>query len=276
MVKMDRQDEVRKITEKLESAVVELVSSDRYKDWLVTMSKFHSYSLNNTILILCQKPDAKRVAGYKTWQSLGRQVRKGEKSIRILAPCPFKKTIKDDDGEEKVVMIPRYRVVGVFDISQTDGPDLPTIYNGPLKDGVDGYEKLLGDLLSICPVHVSFDDIEGGANGFFSPGENRICVKKGMSEAQTIKTLIHEMAHQMLHGGKCLKDRETKEVEAESVAYTVCNWLGIETDDYSLSYVAGWSSGKDLKELRGSMEAIRVASKEMIDRLEKKSESKAA
>ena len=276
MVKMDRQDEVRKITEKLESAVVELVSSDRYKDWLVTMSKFHSYSLNNTILILCQKPDAKRVAGYKTWQSLGRQVRKGEKSIRILAPCPFKKTIKDDKGEEKVVMIPRYRVVGVFDISQTDGPDLPTIYNGPLKDGVDGYEKLLGDLLSICPVHVSFDDIEGGANGFFSPGENRICVKKGMSEAQTIKTLIHEMAHQMLHSGKCLKDRETKEVEAESVAYTVCNWLGIETDDYSLSYVAGWSSGKDLKELRGSMEAIRVASKEMIDRLEKKSESKAA
>ena len=262
-------DEVKALTERLEAGVSDLMNSDNYKAWLSTVSRFHRYSLNNQLLIFCQKPDATQVAGYKTWEKMKRQVRKGEKSIRILAPCPFKKVVKDEDtGEEKVVMIPRYKVVGVFDISQTDGDELPTIYKGPVTSDVDGYEALKDLLINICPVEVSFVEDLDGAYGCYNVRTNKIWLVKGLSEAQTIKTLLHEMAHQMLHAGKCEKDRETKEVEAESVAYTVCQYLGIETKDYSFSYIAGWSAGKDVKVLKDSLDTIRKAAANIIDRVD--------
>ena len=344
--------QVREITDKLEQGIKELFESERFKEYLRTMSKFYHYSFSNTLLIAMQKPEATYVAGYTSWQrNFDRQVMKGEKGIKILAPAPYKakeerekidpstqKPILDADGkpvtETVEVMRPAFKVVSVFDISQTDGKELPDIIVDELSGSVENYAAFFEALKQESPAPIAFEDIPGGAKGFFSPVENRIAIQEGMSEIQTIKTAIHEIAHAKLHsidrpepepawkivmisdGGtkrdflsgfaseteaneaaeregwrfvdenrfewrleveedtsavqEMRKDRHTKEVEAESVAYTVCQRYGIETSDYSFGYIAGWSSDKETRELKGSLETIRKTAAEMIDSIDAK------
>ena len=344
--------QVREITDKLEQGIKELFESERFKEYLRTMSKFYHYSFSNTLLIAMQKPEATYVAGYTSWQrNFDRQVMKGEKGIKILAPAPYKakeerekidpstqKPVLDADGkpvtETVEVMRPAFKVVSVFDISQTDGKELPDIIVDELSGSVENYAAFFEALKQESPAPIAFEDIPGGAKGYFSPVENRIAIQEGMSEIQTIKTAIHEIAHAKLHsidrpepepswkivmisdGGTkrdflsgfaseaeanaaaehegwrfvdenrfewrleveedtsaaqdMRKDRHTKEVEAESVAYTVCQRYGIETSDYSFGYIAGWSSDKETKELKGSLETIRKTAAELIDSIDAK------
>ena len=263
--------DIKEITEQLEQGVKSVFTSDKYIEYLNFMSKFTNYSFNNTIMILMQKPDATLVAGYKAWQTkFKRQVRKGEKAITILAPCPHKKMIEDEEGNEKEIRWTTFRTTSVFDVSQTDGDELPTGCTKMLTDEVENYEELLAKLKAVSPVPVEFQNIDGGANGFFSRSEKRIAVQLGMCEAQTIKTLIHEISHAILHdenGDEKDANRLTREVQAESVAYTVCSMLGLDTSDYSFGYIAGWSSGKDVKELSASMETVRQTAKLISDKL---------
>lgn len=288
--------QVREITDKLEQGINELFESERFKEYLRTMSKFYNYSFNNTLLIAMQKPEATYVAGYTSWQrNFDRQVMKGEKGIKILAPAPYKvqeerekidpatqKPVIGADGkavtETVEVLRPAFKVVSVFDVSQTDGKELPDIIVDELKGTVENYEAFFDALKQESPVPVSFEDIPGGAKGFFSPVESRIAIQEGMSEIQTVKTAIHEIAHAKLHAvnpdektaPEDKKDRHTKEVEAESVAYTVCQRYGIETSDYSFGYIAGWSSGKETKELKSSLDTIRKTAAEMIEGIDAK------
>lgn len=288
--------QVREITDKLEQGIKELFESERFKEYLRTMSKFYNYSFNNTLLIAMQKPEATYVAGYTSWQrNFDRQVMKGEKGIKILAPAPYKaqeerekidpltqKPVIGADGkavtETVEVLHPAFKVVSVFDVSQTDGKELPDIIVDELKGTVENYEAFFDALKQESPVPISFEDIPGGAKGFFSPVESRIAIQEGMSEIQTVKTAIHEIAHAKLHAVKPdekaapedKKDRHTKEVEAESVAYTVCQRYGIETSDYSFGYIAGWSSGKETKELKSSLDTIRKTAAEMIEGIDAK------
>ena len=290
------QSAIAVITDKLEQGIKELFESERFKEYLRTMSKFYNYSFNNTLLIAMQKPEATYVAGYTSWQrNFDRQVMKGEKGIKILAPAPYKtqeerekvdpvtqKPVIGADGkavtETVEVLRPAFKVVSVFDVSQTDGKELPDIIVDELKGTVENYEAFFDALKQESPVPVSFEDIPGGAKGFFSPVEGRIAIQEGMSEIQTVKTAIHEIAHAKLHAVKPdektapedKKDRHTKEVEAESVAYTVCQRYGIETSDYSFGYIAGWSSGKETKELKSSLDTIRMTAAEMIEGIDAK------
>jgi len=288
--------QVREITDKLEQGIKELFESEKFKEYLTTMSKFYNYSFNNTLLIAMQKPDATLIAGYTSWQrNFDRHVMKGEKGIKILAPAPYKaqeerekidpatqKPMLDADGkpvtETVEVMRPAFKVVSVFDVSQTDGKELPDIAVDELTGSVENYAAFFEALKQESPVPISFEDIPGGAKGYFSHAENRIAIQDGMSEIQTVKTAIHEIAHAKLHAinpdekvaPEERKDRHTKEVEAESVAYTVCQRYGIETSDYSFGYIAGWSSDKDTKELKGSLETIRSTAAEMIESIDAK------
>ena len=288
--------QVREITDKLEQGIKELFESERFKEYLRTMSKFYNYSFNNTLLIAMQKPEATYVAGYTSWQrNFDRQVMKGEKGIKILAPAPYKaqeerekidpvtqKPVIGADGkavtETVEVLRPAFKVVSVFDVSQTDGKELPDIAVDELTGSVENYAAFFDALKELSPVPIAFENITDGAKGYFSHVENRIAIQEGMSEIQTIKTAIHEIAHAKLHavtpGEKVApedkKDRRTKEVEAESVAYTVCQRYGIETSDYSFGYIAGWSSDKETKELKGSLETIRKTAAEMITGIDEK------
>lgn len=277
------QKQMQEITDRLEKGVQEIFSGENYKKYLAAMSKFHNYSLNNLILIMLQKPDASLIAGYQAWKKFhGRQVLKGEKGIKILAPSPYKvkrmvdkldpktqKPIRDKDGEiikeEKELVVPAYRVVTVFDISQTEGKELPTLGVNELSGTVDGYDLFLKALDKSCPVPIKFKEIEGKVKGYFSLTENEIAVKQGMSEIQTMKTILHEMAHQRLHSDLDVRQtRSSKEVEAESIAYVVSQHYGIDTSDYSFSYVVGWSDGKETTELKNSLDVIRKTASEMI------------
>lgn len=263
-------EDIKKITEKLEQGVHDLFESDRFAEYLRFMGNFTDYSFNNCLLILMQKPEATLCAGYKAWQQKGRQVRKGEKAIKILAPCPHKKEV-EKDGEIKTIIWNTFRTVSIFDISQTDGDDLPESPVQMLTGEVADYEELKQKLEGISPVPVRYEAIKGGANGFYSHTEKRIAILEGMSEAQTLKTLIHEISHAILHdsdtGTETDADRSTREVQAESVAYTVCSMLGLDTSDYSFGYIAGWSTGKEAKELSASMETIRTTAKDIADQL---------
>ena len=283
-------DKVKEITDKLEAGIQALFESEAFKNYLKTLSKFHDYSLNNTILIAMQKPDATLVAGYTAWQkNFGRQVQKGETGIRILAPTPYKKQMEVDrldpvtgqailnpDGSTakdlKEIMVPAFKVVNVFDVSQTDGKPLPTIGVDELEGNVTNYELFFEALKRACPVPVDFEQIPSGAKGYYHTVEQRIALQEGMSEVQTVKTMIHEMAHQKLHSidPKDLPreeprlTRNAKEVEAEAIAYTVSQHYGIETSDYSFAYIAGWSKDKDTPELKASLDRIRKAADEII------------
>lgn len=286
-----KEAELKAITDKLEQGVSEVFSSDNYKQFLDTMAKFPRYSVNNNILIMMQKPDAQMCQSFTGWKEMGRFVKKGEKGIKILAPVPYtiqrEQTKLDDRGnpmmdkdgepimESVEIKVNAFKVVSTFDVSQTDGKELPTLGVDELTGGVDGYGTFLEALKEVCPVPMTFENIEGGAKGFYSQTEKRIAIQEGMSEAQTVKTAIHEMAHQKLHaiennGPK--QTRGSKEVEAESVAYTVCQHYGIDTSDYSFSYVAGWSEGKEMPELKASLDTIRRAASEMITAIDEKVE----
>ncbi len=284
---------VKEIADKLEEGLKELFNSEKYKSYLSTMSKFHNYSVNNTLLIALQRPDASLVAGYQAWQrNFNRHVNKGEKGIRILAPAPYKikeerdkldpvtgEVMLDKDGmpqtEEVEVKIPAFRAVSVFDVKQTSGEPIPELEAKELLSTVEGYDDFIKAITHVAPVPVSFEDIPGDSKGFFSPTEKRIAVQEGMSESQTLKTMVHETAHSMLHDKEVnkdiltpAKDRNTKEVEAESIAYTVCQHFGIDTSEYSFGYIAGWSSGRDMKELKSSLDTIRRTASELITGIE--------
>lgn len=267
--------DIKEITEKLEKGVKEIYESENYKAYLDFMGKFWDYSFNNCVLIMMQKPEATLVAGYRAWQNkFKRFVKKGEKGITILAPCPHKvtKEVKDENGniEVKEINFTTFRACTVFDISQTDGEDVPSIVT-ELSGEVENYADMLDKLITLSPVPVGFESIKGGAKGYYSHVEKRIAILEGMSEVQTIKTLIHEISHAILHnredGEEMAADKHTKEVQAESVAYTVCNALGLDTSDYSFGYVAGWSKGKEVKELTASMEVIRKTAKGILENL---------
>ena len=288
-----RADELHQITDKLEKGVKDVFQSDKYKQFLNVMAKFPRYSVNNTMLIMMQRPDAQLCQSFTGWKQMGRYVKKGEKGISILAPAPYKiereqtkldekgRPVFDADGEpvkEKVeITIRAFKVVKTFDLSQTDGKELPTIGPSELVGNIEGYPKLLQALQEISPVPVSFELIDGDAKGFYHLEDKKIVVQDGMSEVQTIKTLLHEMAHQKLHDKDNVPEakdisRNGKEVEAESVAYVVCQHYGINTSDYSFSYVAGWSEGKETPELKASLDKIRQTASEFIYQIDQKIE----
>ena len=293
-VSITEKQKVKEITDKLEEGLKELFESEKYKNYLSTMSKFHNYSFNNTFLIALQRPDASLVAGYQAWQkNFNRHVKRGEKGIRILAPAPYKikeerdkldpvtgEIMLDKDGmpqtEEVEVKIPAFRAVSVFDVAQTEGEPLPELEAKELLSTVEGYEDFIKAVTYVAPVPIGFEDIPGASKGYFNIGENRIAVQEGMSESQTLKTMVHETAHSMLHNKEVnkedilapAKDRNTKEIEAESIAFTVCRHFGIDTSEYSFSYIAGWSSGRDMKELKSSLDTIRRTASELITGIE--------
>ena len=288
-------EKLKEITDRLEQGIAELFDSERYKEYLKVMSKFHNYSFRNTVLIAMQKPDASLVAGFSAWKNnFERNVMKGQKGIKIIAPSPYKikqemqkidphtqKPIIGKDGkpvtEEKEVTIPAYKVVSVFDVSQTEGKELPDIAVDELTGDVDRYKDFFAALEKTSPVPIAFENIEGGSHGYYHLEDKRIAINEGMSELQTLKTAIHEIAHAKLHDIDLNApkdeqqphiDRRTREVEAESVAYTVCQHYGLDTSDYSFGYVAGWSSGRELSELKSSLETIRSAAAEIINSID--------
>ena len=288
-------EKLKEITDRLEQGITELFDSDRYKEYLRVMSKFHNYSFNNTLLIAMQKPDASLIAGFTAWKNqFQRNVKKGEKGIKIIAPSPFKikqetekidpqtqKPVIGRDGkpvtEEKEITIPAYKVVSVFDVSQTEGKELPDIAVDALTGDVEQYSDFFAALEKASPVPIGFEKIEGGAHGYYHLEDKRIALDEGMSELQTLKTAIHEIAHAKLHDidlnapkdeQQPRVDRRTREVEAESVAYTVCQHYGLDTSDYSFGYVAGWSSGRELAELKSSLETIRSAAADIINSID--------
>lgn len=287
-----RADQLKEITERLEQGVKDIFTSEMYTKYLLTMSKFHNYSFNNTLLIAMQRPDATLVAGYNAWKNkFNRYVKKGEKGIQIIAPAPVKEreerekidkdtglTVLNENGEPEIEVvervIPRFRVATVFDYAQTDGEPLPTLEVNELTARVKDYTLLKEAIEQVSPVPIRFGEIEGSAKGYYSHMDKEICVRADMGESQTIKTMIHEVAHAMLHDSDQMKqrgeekDQLTKETEAESIAFTVCSALGIDTSDYSFPYVASWASGKELKELKDSMDTIRLTATDFLEKLE--------
>ena len=287
-------EKLKEITDRLEQGIAELFDSERYREYLKVMSKFHNYSFRNTVLIAMQKPDASLLAGFSAWKNnFERNVMRGQKGIKIIAPSPYKikqemqkidphtqKPIIGKDGkpvtEEKEITIPAYKVVSVFDVSQTEGKELPDIAVDELTGDVDRYKDFFAALEKTSPVPIAFENIEGGSHGYYHLEDKRIAINEGMSELQTLKTAIHEIAHAKLHDidlnapkdEQPRVDRRTREVEAESVAYTVCQHYGLDTSDYSFGYVAGWSSGRELSELKSSLETIRSAAAEIINSID--------
>lgn len=276
------------IMKALEEGVEKVFTSEQYQMYLQTMATFHNYSFNNTLLIAMQRPDATLLAGYQTWQKkFHRHVKRGEKGIKIIAPVPVKEKRQvekiDEETQEIVIgidgqpetetverILPRFRVTTVFDVSQTEGEPLPTLEVNELVGDVFIYEDFMKGLEEISPVPFQFQEIGSGAKGYYSNAEKLVAIQTGMSQAQTMKTAVHETAHAIFHDRDVMeengitKDRMTKEVESESVAYVVCNHFGLDTSDYSFNYVAGWSSDKEMPELRSSMDTIRLTSSQLI------------
>ena len=290
----NREEQLKQITEQLEQGVAEIFTSEKYTEYLNTMAKFHNYSFNNTLLIAIQKPEATLVAGYQAWQKkFNRQVKRGEKGIQIIAPAPFKEKqeiektdpetgeiVIGEDGQPETEVVERvitkFRVTTVFDVSQTTGEPIPEFEVSELDGDVLIYHDFMESLKMVAPVPIRFIEIDGEAKGFYQLVDKYIAIQPGMSEAQTMKTAVHETAHAVLHDRDqmeaegIVKDQLTREVEAESVAYVVCNHFGLDTSEYSFSYIASWSSGKNMKELRASMDTIRKTSADMIGQIEEK------
>ena len=289
---VDRKQQMKEITERLEQGVKDIFTSEMYTTYLRTMAKFHNYSFNNTLLIAMQRPDATLVAGFNAWKNkFNRYVKKGEKGIQIIAPAPIKEVgerekidkdtglaVLNENGEPEMerveYVVPRFRLTTVFDISQTDGEPIPSLEVNELTASVKDYALLTAAIEQVSPVPMRFDEIEGDAKGYYSDADKEICIQVGMGESQTIKTMIHEVAHAMLHNSDFMKqrgeekDRLTKETEAESIAFTVCSVLDIDTSDYSFPYVASWASGKEMKELKDSMDTIRLTAADFLEKLE--------
>ena len=294
--KQTNKDRMREIVDSIENGIKELFESDKYRKYLATMSRFHRYSVNNTMLIYMQRPDATHVAGFNKWRDqFGRNVLKGEKGIRIIAPTPYKKKVEeiktdpetnapvlDADGkaiiEEKEIRIPMFKVVSVFDVSQTSGKPLPQLA-ADLSGNVQQYEVFMEALRRASPVPIEIKPVARDTDGFFSIKAQSITIRAGMSEVQTVCAAVHEIAHAKLHDyehmteladdGETIlvpgeKSRNTEEVEAESISYAVCQYYGIETGENSFGYIATWSKGKELKELRASLETINKTASELI------------
>jgi hypothetical protein len=274
---------IEEVSKDLEKHVSEMFESEAYKAWLNTNSLFPQYSLNNTLMINHQRPDATRVCGYKAWNKMNRQVKAGEKGIKIYVP--FKRFSKekildkegnpvlDEDGKPKVRKTEwvTFGLGTVFDVSQTEGEPLPSIKVSELTDKAgeaEGYGILLDILTRICPVPVSFEEFNDSRKGSYDKNARRIKLSAGMSRVQTIKTLLHEMTHEMLHSDDCTFDEDTMEIQAESVAYTVCQHYDIDTSDYSFGYIAGWASDKGIEELKASLDIICLASHELINEID--------
>ncbi len=283
--KKNPEDKLNELTDKLEAGIKEVFSSQKYKDYLKVMSRFHGYSYNNTMLILLQKPDARLLAGYKTWQGMERNVKKGEHGISILAPSKkrftkymdkidkdTRKPVLDQDGNP--VKVPReieyltFYPTTIFDISQTEGKPLPVMAE-ELNGQVTDYGIIMDSLKETAPAPIRFESWEESKKGYFSPLLNEIVIKSGMSELQTVKTGIHETAHSILHSGtNNLKDSATMETEAESIAFIVCCHLGLDTSSYSFPYLATWSSSKELPELKSSLSTIQKTAHSLIEKLD--------
>ncbi|MDO4460532.1 MAG: ArdC family protein [Clostridia bacterium] len=281
----------KEIVKTLEEGLDNLFQSGKYEEWLTTMSKFHHYSLNNTLLIASQKPEATYVAGYDAWKAnFGRQVRKNEKGIKIIAPVKRKKEIFKDKidpktGEQEFdkngepvkerqeLIVPAFKITTVFDISQTEGPELPSLGVYELTGDVEQYELFRQALEKSCTVSIKYRNIIDGSKGSYNLVDKSITIQEDMPEIQTIKTLVHEMAHQRLHdrdtGEAANKPRDTKELEAESVAYTVCKHFNIDTSQYSFGYIAGWSQDKEMNDLKESLNLIVKTSDAIIKDVEK-------
>ena len=287
--KKTNKEKLKEITDGIEQGIREVFESDKYRDYLETMSRFHSYSVNNTMLIYMQKPDATLVAGFNRWRDkFGRNVVKGSKGIKIIAPTPFRKKVEeqrldpdtkmpvfDKDGkpvmEEKTVQIPMFKPVTVFDVSQTEGKELPELA-ATLNGRVENYELLKEAIQKVAPVPINFAELEANMDGFFSFKNQSITIREGMSEVQTVCAMIHETAHSILHNTNNkdeMKSQKTEEIEAESIAYAVCKYFGIDTADNSFGYLAAWSKDKEVKELKESLETINSTSSTLISSIEK-------
>lgn len=278
----ERKKEVAELTAKLEAGVKDVFEDGNFASYLRTMSKFHGYSVCNQILIWSQCPKATVVAGFNDWKTkFHRNVKKGEKGIRIFAPVSVKIKAENEENqlpngemvlsEEDEKVIKLFKTVAVFDVSQTEGEPLPEFNIMELDGNVKDYERLLDAIISVSPCDVFFDNIENGSKGYYD--FNKIVVNQGMSQEQTLKTSVHEVTHALLHNKNKekaeRKDRATKEVEAESVAFVVLNALGIDTAQYSFKYVATWSRSKTIPELKSSLNLIRATAVELIDSIEK-------
>lgn len=276
---MGQKEQIKEISEKLEQGVKDIFESDNYKNYLLTMSKFYSYSVNNSILINMQKKGASLVAGFRKWEEMGRHIRKGEKSIKILAPCIYKKEKETDtdtdtnDGDndkpkESEKVLTGFRVVSVFDISQTEGEPIPSLVH-TLDGTVEGYADFMEALKGVSPSPIEFKKIEkDGCNGYYDLVGKNIVIDENLPQIMVCKTTIHEITHSILHdkdtGLEKDSDRNTMEVQAESVSFVVCHYYGISSEDYSWGYIAGWSKDKSLTELRTSLETIRQTAQTII------------
>ena len=284
--------QLKEISERLEQGVKEIFTSERYTEYLNTMSKFHNYSFNNTLLITMQKPEATLVAGYQAWQKkFNRHVKRGEKGIQIIAPVPIrekqeiekidpvtKEPVIGDDGQPETeiveMVIPRFRITTVFDVSQTEGEPIAELEVPELTGSVQFYDTFMQALQNISPVPIRMMNVEGEAKGYYHQTEKYIAIKEDMSNVQTMKTGVHEVSHALLHDREVmdaegvLKDQTTKEVEAESIAYIVCNHFGLDTSEYSFTYIASWCESRDMKALKASMDTIRKTSAEIIGNIE--------
>ena len=292
----EKKEELKNTMEMLEKGVKEVFTSDKFTEYLSTMSKFHNYSVKNILWLQMQNPNASRIGGMYTWNKLGRKVNKGEKSLRVLAPYKHKKEIEmdkinpktnsayvDKNGkkvrEKQPVEWMSFKAVPVFDISQTNGKDLPTLIS-ELEGNVNNYDYMKSSLKEVAKIPIEFENIENGSKGYYHLAEKRIAINEGMSEQQTIKTMIHEITHSRLHStdkqieNKDTIERNTMEIEAESVAFVVSKHFGIDTDDYSFGYVAGWSKDKDLKQLETSLKTIQKEANSLITEVEEKLECK--
>ena len=287
-----RKQEMDQMAQKLEAGVKDVFQGENYKAYLDFCAKMPRYSINNQILIMMQKPDATMCQSFTGWKEMGRFGKKGEKGIRVMAPAPYKmereqdklgndgKPVLDKDGEpvkEVVeVKVNAFKPVSTFDISQTEGEPVPRLGVDELTGSVEGYATLMEAIKQASPVPISFENIESGAKGYYQVEENRIAIQEGMSEVQTVKTALHEASHASLHNKEAMnadsdkKSRNQKECEAESVAYVVCQHYGIDTSEYSFPYVAGWSSDKEIPELKASLDTIRRAASDLIVKIDEK------
>lgn len=284
----DQKEKVKELTEKLHEGIKNLFESDRYRDYLKTMAKFHNYSFNNSLLIWAQRPDASAVAGYRAWQTkFGRTVNPGSKGIMIYEPASYKRTlrekvldldgnpIKDKDGNDVTREVertfPTFKAGYVFAYEDTSGKPLPSIVSILDKD-VDNFDTVMDALKKISPAPIRFDNVDGGANGYYDLVKREIVVKASLPQAQKIKTAVHEISHSILHdkidGLDQEADKRSMEVSAESVAFVVCSWLGYSSEEYSFGYISGWSAGKELKELQQKMEVIRSTASMIISGLD--------
>ena len=268
-----KEQEKADVIRKLEEGVTSIFSSEKYKELLKTYAQFHNYSINNTILILSQFPDSSHVASFQTWKRLGRSIDKGEKGIKVLVPIPYKyeKQVDNGDGKSETVEYEgtTFRIGNVFDVSQTHGKELPTFVRD-LKDNSEAIKRAIVSASKVADIPVHFDKpVSGNSKGYYHLEDKYIAIKPGMSDSQTLKTLVHEIAHSKLHGKESDYNRKEREVQAESIAYVVCRRYGIDTSEYSFGYIAGWSSGRDVNELKTSLKVVQQCSSDIISSIDK-------